>query len=127
MPAEYTPNAQRLLTGRRGQILGYAAKEGWEGWDAVEALVPAAELQDFIIELRSLTQGLGSYTHRFDHLAEAAAQVAAWREACILPPNAAFGETCRCQDRSRESACSTSPPCWSGPIARRSWRRWAPR
>ncbi|TDH63696.1 elongation factor G [Dankookia rubra] len=71
VPAEYTPNAQRLLTGRRGQILGYAAKEGWEGWDAVEALVPAAELQDFIIELRSLTQGLGSYVHRFDHLAEA--------------------------------------------------------
>ena len=71
VPAEYTPNAQRLLTGRRGQILGYAAKEGWEGWDAVEALVPAAELQDFIIELRSQTQGLGSYTHRFDHLAEA--------------------------------------------------------
>ena len=65
------PGAQRLLTGRRGQILGYAAKEGWEGWDAVEALVPAAELQDFIIELRSQTQGLGSYTHRFDHLAEA--------------------------------------------------------
>ncbi|WP_431270584.1 hypothetical protein [Dankookia sp. P2] len=71
VPAEYTPNAQRLLAGRRGQILGYAAKEGWDGWDAVEALVPAAELQDFIIELRSLTQGLGSYVHRFDHLAEA--------------------------------------------------------
>ncbi|MBK1658621.1 elongation factor G [Paracraurococcus ruber] len=71
VPAEYTPNAQRLLTGRRGQILGYAAKEGWEGWDCVEALVPAAELQEFIIELRSQTQGLGSYTHRFDHLAEA--------------------------------------------------------
>jgi len=71
VPAEFTPNAQRLLTGRRGQILGYAARDGWEGWDAVEALVPAAELQDFIIELRSQTQGLGSYVHRFDHLAEA--------------------------------------------------------
>ncbi|TCZ65306.1 elongation factor G [Roseicella aquatilis] len=71
VPAEYTPNAQRLITGRRGQILGYAAKEGWEGWDAVEALVPQAELHDLIIELRSQTQGLGTYTHRFDHLAEA--------------------------------------------------------
>ncbi|RAI56134.1 elongation factor G [Roseicella frigidaeris] len=71
VPAEYTPNAQRLLTGRRGQILGYAAHADWEGWDRVEALVPAAELQDFIIELRSQTQGLGAYTHRFDHLAEA--------------------------------------------------------
>lgn len=71
VPADFTPAAQRLLTGRRGQILGFAAKHDWEGWDEVQALVPAAELADFIIELRSQTQGLGSYTHRFDHLAEA--------------------------------------------------------
>ena len=71
VPAEFTPAAQRLLTGRRGQILGFAAKADWEGWDEVQAQVPAAELADFIIELRSQTQGLGSYVHRFDHLAEA--------------------------------------------------------
>ena len=71
VPAEFTPAAQRLLTGRRGQILGFAAKPGWENWDEVQALVPAAELAEFIIELRSQTQGLGSYVHRFDHLAEA--------------------------------------------------------
>jgi elongation factor G len=71
VPAEFTPAAQRLLTGRRGQIVGFAAKPGWEDWDEVQALVPAAELADFIIELRSQTQGLGSYTRRFDHLAEA--------------------------------------------------------
>lgn len=71
VPTEFTPAAQRLLTGRRGQILGFAAKPGWENWDEVQALVPAAELADFIIELRSQTQGLGSYVHRFDHLAEA--------------------------------------------------------
>lgn len=71
VPAESTPAAQRLLTGRRGQILGFAAKPDWDGWDEVQALVPAAELADFIIELRSQTQGLGSYVHRFDHLAEA--------------------------------------------------------
>lgn len=71
VPADFTPAAQRLLTGRRGQILGFAAKPDWDGWDEVQALVPAAELADFIIELRSQTQGLGSYTRRFDHLAEA--------------------------------------------------------
>ena len=37
----------------------------------MQALVPAAELHELIIELRSQTMGLGSYTHRFDHLAEA--------------------------------------------------------
>ena len=63
--------AQRLLSGRRGQILGFAEKEDWPGWDEVQALVPEAELHDLIIELRSLTMGLGTYTRRFDHLAEA--------------------------------------------------------
>ncbi|HLZ65829.1 MAG TPA: elongation factor G [Aliidongia sp.] len=71
VPASYTPTAQRILSARRGQILGYAEKPGWPGWDEVEALVPAVELHDLIIELRSVSMGVGSYTHRFDHLAEA--------------------------------------------------------
>jgi elongation factor G len=70
VPNNFTAAAQRLLTGRRGQILGYAEKPGWPGWDDVEALVPAAELNDFIIDLRSDTMGLGQYRRRFDHLAE---------------------------------------------------------
>ena len=63
LPNDYTARAQRLLTGRRGQILGYAEKPGWPGWDDVEALVPHAELHDLIIELRSQTMGLGTYRH----------------------------------------------------------------
>ncbi len=70
VPNEFTARAQRLLTGRRGQILGYAEKDGWAGWDDVEALVPEAELHNLIIELRSQTLGLGTYRRRFDHLAE---------------------------------------------------------
>ena len=75
MPNEFTAKAQRLLTGRRGRILGYAEKPGWPGWDEVEALVPEAELHDLIIELRSQTLGLGTYRRRFDHLAEARSRV----------------------------------------------------
>jgi elongation factor G len=70
VPNEYTARAQRLLTGRRGQILGFAERQGWPGWDDVEALVPEAELHDLIIELRSQTLGLGTFRKRFDHLAE---------------------------------------------------------
>jgi elongation factor G len=70
VPSEYTARAQRLLTGRRGQILGFAEKPGWPGWDDVEAMVPEAELHDLIIELRSQTLGLGTYRKSFDHLAE---------------------------------------------------------
>src|SRR5580692_9160388 len=70
VPNDYTARAQRLLTGRRGQILGFAERSGWVGWDDVEALVPEAEMHDLIIELRSQTMGLGTYRKRFDHLAE---------------------------------------------------------
>ena len=44
----FGPRAQRLLTGRHGQILGFSEKEGWSGWDDVVALVPEAELHDFL-------------------------------------------------------------------------------
>ena len=40
VPNDYTARAQRLLTGRRGQILGFAERPGWPGWDDVDALVP---------------------------------------------------------------------------------------
>ncbi len=75
VPSEFTPRAQRLLTGRRGQILGFSEKDGWPGWDDVVALVPEAELHDLIIDLRSQTLGLGTYRRKFDHLAESRAEV----------------------------------------------------
>jgi elongation factor G len=70
VPNAFTARAQRLLTGRRGQLLGYVERDGWPGWDNVEALVPEAEMHDLIIELRSQTLGLGTYRRQFDHLAE---------------------------------------------------------
>jgi elongation factor G len=70
VPNDYTARAQRLLTGRRGQILGFTERPEWPGWDNVDALVPEAELHDLIIELRSQTMGLGTFQKRFDHLAE---------------------------------------------------------
>ena len=73
VPNDYTARAQRLLTGRRGQILGFAERADWAGWDDVEALVPEAEMHDLIIELRSQTMGLGTFRKRFDHLAESRA------------------------------------------------------
>jgi elongation factor G len=57
------------ITARRGQILGYSAKEDYPGWDEVSAYVPQRELWDYIIDLRTLTHGLGTYTSEFSHLA----------------------------------------------------------
>jgi elongation factor G len=75
-PNIFTANVQRLLSGRRGQILGYGEKPGWPGWDDTEALVPEAETHRMILDLRSTTAGLGTFTHHFDHLAEAGPQLA---------------------------------------------------
>ena len=71
VPSEYTPKAQRLVTGRRGgQVLGFDARPGWTGWDVVSAYIPQAEMSDVIVELRSLTMGVGSFTWAFHHLQE---------------------------------------------------------
>jgi elongation factor G len=51
------------LTGKRGQILGMNPAEK-SGFDVVEADVPQVELSRYITELRTATQGLGSYTAR---------------------------------------------------------------
>ncbi len=57
-------------------ILGYDAREGWSGWDQVEAHMPQAEIRDMIVELRSLTMGVGSFEWRFDHLQELSGRIA---------------------------------------------------
>jgi elongation factor G len=69
-PSEFTSKVQRLISGRRGQILGFEPKEGWKGWDDVSAHMPQSETLDLINELRSLSQGVGSFTQEFDRLQE---------------------------------------------------------
>jgi elongation factor G len=70
VPTEFTSRALQLVTGRRGQILGYESVSGWKGWDSVSAYLPQAEMHDFIIELRSLTLGVGFFKWEYDHLQE---------------------------------------------------------
>jgi elongation factor G len=76
VPNAFTSRVQRLVSGRRGQILGYDAKPGWDGWDVVTAHLPQSELHDLIVELRSVTLGVGTYTDRFDHLQELTGKLA---------------------------------------------------
>jgi elongation factor G len=70
VPSDATARIQRLISGRRGQILGFDAREGWTGWDEVQALMPEAEIADIIVEIRSATQGVGTFRTEFDHLQE---------------------------------------------------------
>jgi elongation factor G len=70
VPNIFTSRVQRLVSGRRGQILGFDAKPDWSGWDVVKAYLPRSELHDLIVELRSLTLGVGSFARQFAHMAE---------------------------------------------------------
>jgi elongation factor G len=76
VPSDFTNKVHGLISGRRGQILGFDAKEGWSGWDLVLAMMPQAEIHDLIIDLRSLTQGVATYEASFDHLQELSGRVA---------------------------------------------------
>jgi elongation factor G len=69
-PSEATAKINALLSGRRGQILGFDTREGWEGWDLVRAKMPETEIGDLIVEIRSATAGAGTFTFKFDHMAE---------------------------------------------------------
>lgn len=70
IPTEWTSGAQRALSQRRGQILGFEQKPGWQGWDVLKGFIPQSEMHDLIIELRSLTMGVGTFSWEFDHLQE---------------------------------------------------------
>ena len=69
-PSEATAKMNAILSGRRGQILGFDTREGWDGWDTVRAQMAEAEIGDLIIEVRSATAGVGSFVFKFDHMAE---------------------------------------------------------
>ncbi len=70
VPSDFTAKINGVISGRRGQILGFEPKEGWNGWDVVTGHMPQSEVHDLIVELRSLTHGVGSFNWKFDHLAE---------------------------------------------------------
>ncbi|MGP9812248.1 elongation factor G [Rhodopseudomonas sp. NSM] len=75
-PTDATAKVNAILSGRRGQILGFDTREGWPGWDVVRATMPEAEIGDLIVELRSATAGAGSFTRSFDHMAEVSGRTA---------------------------------------------------
>lgn len=89
VPSGHTSKVTNVIVSRRGQILGFTAKENWPGWDTVEATMPQAEMHDLIIELRSLTQGTGTYRSEFDHMAELTGRTADQVVAARAEANAA--------------------------------------
>ncbi len=64
VPDAYTGDVMSDLNTKRGRILGMTPEERFT---TIEAEVPHSEVQRYAQDLRSLTQGRGSYMFQFDH------------------------------------------------------------
>ena len=62
------------LNSKRGRILGMQSIE--DGMSRVEAQVPYAEIMEYSVDLRALTQGLGTFEMKFDHYEDVPAKMA---------------------------------------------------
>jgi len=76
VPNDATAKVNAIVSGRRGQLMGFDVREGWNGWDTIQAQMPHSELHGLIVDLRSLTQGTGTFETEFDHLAELSGKLA---------------------------------------------------
>lgn len=67
--SDFTSKAQRSLSQRRGQILGFGGHDQ-SGIETIQAWLPQSEMAGFVVELRSLSMGTGKVDWKFDHLQE---------------------------------------------------------
>ena len=65
VPASFQGDVMGDLSSRRGRIAGTTGLP--DGRYEIQALVPDAEITRYVLDLRSLTGGRGSYTTTFDH------------------------------------------------------------
>jgi elongation factor G len=70
VPNEFTSRVQRAVTQHRAQILGFDTRDGWPGWDAIKANIPESEMQNLITDIRSISQGIGTFEAAFSHYQE---------------------------------------------------------
>jgi elongation factor G len=74
VPEEYLGDVLGQLNARRAMITGVEVRQG--GVQAVDGLVPLAEMFGYATGLRSVTQGRGVFSMEFDHYAPVAQSVA---------------------------------------------------
>ena len=73
VPEEYMGDVMGNISSRRGRIEGM---EGHNGIQSIRGIVPLAEMFGYATDLRSRTQGRGTYTMQFSHFEEVPKNVA---------------------------------------------------
>ena len=76
VPNDATSKVNQIVSGHRGQLLGFDSRESWSGWDTVKAHMPESEIGSLIIELRSATSGVGTFEFKHDHMSELTGRLA---------------------------------------------------
>ena len=74
VPKDYMGDIIGDLNSKRGKIMGM--DEGVKGRQIIKAQVPLAEMFRYSIDLRSITQGRGTFTMKFSHYEEVPSQIA---------------------------------------------------
>lgn len=74
VPEQFMGDIIGDLNGKRGRIMGMEPQEG--GMQLIKAQVPLAEMQDYPIALKSITQGRGSFRMEFASYEEVPARLA---------------------------------------------------
>ena len=76
VPDDYVGDVLSDINKRRGRVLGMEAVHGRKGYTCVQAEAPKAEMADYPIALRAMTQGRGVFTFRFERYVVVPANVA---------------------------------------------------
>ncbi|MEW2912570.1 elongation factor G [Leisingera sp. JC11] len=71
VPSVFTGGLVPVVSGMKGQILGFEAEDGVAGWDVFETLLPMSAQDDLCSTLASATRGTGWFSTDFDHYEEA--------------------------------------------------------
>jgi len=73
VPEDFTGDIIGDLNAKRARVLGMNPEDGW---NVIEAQAPQAEILRYAIDLKSITQGRGSFTVSFSHYEEVPPQIA---------------------------------------------------
>lgn len=67
VPSVYSGALVPLVSGLKGQVLGFEAHDSAAGWDVFQLLLPMAQEDALFVALAAATRGTATFTSSFDH------------------------------------------------------------
>jgi elongation factor G len=83
VPSVFAGGLVPIVSGLKGQVLGFEAHPTATGWDVFSALLPAAAHEELFRALAGATRGTAWFDDTFDHYQPVSADEVARNEAAI--------------------------------------------